>query len=165
MDAYVGQSSSNCVRICCTSLNVNFTERGRKKEKKNGREGEKERKGGREGKEGEKETEKDLIGSTEPSGSIGRLWSSGPIWQGCLPGEYAGSEDWIFPPESSGALPCSLTSCLLGWGPVASFPAALGKNRVRGLNTHHAPCLHMAPHSQMFQETPLQRPRSTHAVV
>lgn len=72
MDAYVCQSSSNCVEICCTSLNVNVIERGRerkKKEKRKGRERErKEREGGRERKrkgrrkkrEGEKERERKI---------------------------------------------------------------------------------------------------------
>ena len=81
MDAYVCQSSSNCVKICCTSLSVNFIERGRerrKKEKRKGRERErKEREGGRKrkrerGKKGEggREREEDPIGSTEPLGSV-----------------------------------------------------------------------------------------------
>ena len=67
MDAYVCQSSSNCVEICCTSLNVNVIERGRerkKKERKRGRERTKEKGEKKEEGRRERKREKDLIGST-----------------------------------------------------------------------------------------------------
>lgn len=102
---------------------------GEREERKRGRErtkekGEKKEEGGR-----ERKREKDLIGSTEPLGSVSRLQSSGTIWRGRLLGEYPGSEHWIFHlgKFKSTAMLSDLLSA--GIGPSGQFSSSFRKEQ------------------------------------